>query len=211
MQSLRVSATELHQRERGALDERMEELNRKFREGLENKNQELIELEASVRFLHEDLIRQKAARQREEERLNLKRRTREERARQDRAEKNRDGFASSSNLDADIPPPYSVTDDRHRQSFKSDQLVKRLEEEKEQNAAMVQELRTQVNQYQQSYSKIQGVKGNLRKGAMNGLAAGITSGTIAAGKSYPLLQERDYDEDDWCPQGLVASMGVFIY
>ena len=79
-------------------------------------------------------------------------------------------------LEGETPSP---TDSEYADQL--DREMQHLQEEQEENRRMIEELRSELDQYQQSYSKFTGTKGNIVNGVANGLAAGVTSGLIAAG------------------------------
>ncbi|KAI1349338.1 hypothetical protein F5Y01DRAFT_327531 [Xylaria sp. FL0043] len=131
IQTLHASMSEMHHREQRAVDERIERLDRSFREKLQAKNEELAELEESVRLLRVDSEHRKAAWEEEqqemifeEERAKLKRRAEDERARRKRAERRKDEIERDMILYQEQqanpviilsspgppPPPYSKTD-----------------------------------------------------------------------------------------------------
>ncbi|CAG7558808.1 unnamed protein product [Fusarium equiseti] len=84
--------------------------------------------------------------------------------------------------DDDPPPEYTEVDKRQR--VHAFQEVPKLSESHEVVAkqAAIEKTRQEVQETRQSYQKLQSQKSNIINGTANGIAAGVTGGTIAASK-----------------------------
>ncbi|KAI0406564.1 hypothetical protein F4802DRAFT_596261 [Xylaria palmicola] len=74
-----------------------------------------------------------------------------------------------------------------RRSAEAKKRARRMEQEQQENAAMIEELPREKERYERSYDTFKSKSGNVRNGAVNGLAAGVTSGVIAAGAAAVCL------------------------
>lgn len=173
-QALQTSMAEMHIHRWEVVYEHLEEMERQFREGLRARNQELADMEASLRWLHEDSTSQSSSSSSSEEE--------DEEGGEDEEEEVEWMVALMEELGGEPPSP---ADSEHANQLDDtrqlDREMQHLQEEQEENRRMIEELRSELDQYQQSYSKFTGTKGNILNGVANGLAAGVTSGLIAAG------------------------------
>lgn len=200
MRDLRCALKEMHEREHQAVTDRIGKIDMRFRQKLATKSQELADLEDSVRLLQEDAAQQGEQRKRSEQEGAEREMVETRRAEMQKsvyqpfvitqATVSPDSPASPT---SPAPLPYTTPSQHNnsssisnkaqlaivRRSSEPTNWAKRLEKNQEGHAAKVDDLRNKVARYRESYDKFKGKTASILTGVANGLAGGVTSGTIA--------------------------------